>query len=128
MIDFSPFLFQIESTDFSSSEAFSDLLADLSHAFTELKQHEEIENKYIMHILKRRLQGEALKKLLVHLHAHSHIADILNQIHKTKKKLRSGSFMNMQQQGTKLNAQLQSFYDDYMPHMIEEEQVTFLHI
>lgn len=114
---------KIELTDFSSSKAFSDMLTELYETFTELKQHEEIENKYIMHILKRKLEGEALKKLLIHLHAHSHIADILNQINKTNKKLRSGKYMDMQQKGTKLNAKLHSFYNDYVPHMIEEEQV-----
>ena len=77
-----------------------------------------------MKVLKRRLQGEALKKLLVHLHAHSHISDILNQVRKTEQEFREGVYSNMRTQGTKLNDALQDFFEEYVPHMKEEEQVN----
>ena len=54
--------FQIHSTDFSRKELFEELLVRLLSAFSELKQHEEIENKYIMRELKRRLHGEQLHR------------------------------------------------------------------
>ena len=115
--------FQVRSTDFSSTKSFSGLLNELITTFIELKHHEEIENKYIMKILKQKLRGEALKKLLVHLHAHSHIADILSHVKKTEREFRKGLFTNMKDEGLKLNGVLQDFFEEYVPHMREEEQV-----
>jgi len=114
---------KVESTDFSNSISFSCLLNELMSTFLEIKQHEEIENKYIMKILKRKLQGEALKKLLVHLHAHSHIADILNHVRKTEREFNEGLCTNLKDQGRKLNKVIQHFFEEYVPHMVEEEQV-----
>lgn len=78
-----------------------------------------------MKILKRRLQGEALKKLLVHLHAHSHISDILNQVRKTEREVEEGFVRDLRVQGLKLNEALQEFFEEYLPHMVEEEQVSY---
>lgn len=99
------------------------LLKELSSTFMELKQHEEIENKYIMKILKRKLQGEALRKLLVHLHAHSHISDILKQVHCVEEKFQSGISTDFKILGSSLNSAIQGFFEEYVPHMKEEEQV-----
>ncbi|XP_057296760.1 F-box/LRR-repeat protein 5-like [Hydractinia symbiolongicarpus] len=114
---------KVKCTDFSCVASFRTLLSELLKTFTELKHHEEIENKYIMKILKRRLQGEALKKLLVHLHAHSHISDILNQVRKTEREVEEGFVRDLRVQGLKLNEALQEFFEEYLPHMVEEEQV-----
>lgn len=91
--------------------------------FLELKHHEEIENKCIMKILKQKLQGDALKKLLIHLHAHSHISDILKLVNKVECEFQSGLCQNLKLLGSNLNDSLEEFFEEYVPHMKEEEQV-----
>lgn len=100
-------------TDFTSAVSFCSLLTELSSTFRELKQHEEIENKYIMKVLKRKLQGEALKKLLIHLHAHSHISDILNHVQSTEKKFKDGEFEDLETEGKDNNNICKFIFSDY---------------
>ena len=114
---------QTRKTDFSNQESFEQLLKHLSDVFLELKHHEEIENKCIMKILKRKLQGDALKKLLIHLHAHSHISDILKLVNKVESEFQSGLCENLKLLGSNLNESLEEFFEEYVPHMKEEEQV-----
>ena len=120
---FTILLFQSRKTDFNNQQSFEQLLKRLSCVFLELKQHEEIENKCIMKILKRKLQGEALKKLLVHLHAHSHISDILKLVQRVELEFQSGLCENLKLLGLSLNDSLEEFFEEYVPHMKEEEQV-----
>jgi len=119
-------LSQAKRTDYSDHHSFGTLLKQLSATFLELKHHEEIENKCIMKILKRKLQGEALKKLLVHLHAHSHISDILKFVHKVESEFESGICCDLKLLGSSLNDSIQEFFNEYLPHMKEEEQVSLL--
>ena len=79
-----------------------------------------------MKILKRKLQGEALRKLLVHLHAHSHISDILKFVRKVENEFESGICPDLKLLGSSLNDSIQEFFDEYVPHMKEEEQVFVL--
>ncbi|XP_066921855.1 F-box/LRR-repeat protein 5-like [Clytia hemisphaerica] len=114
---------QTKKTDFNNQQSFGSLLKCLSSSFLELKHHEEIENKCIMKVLKRKLQGESLKKLLIHLHAHSHISDILKLVRQVEKDFQCGVNQDLKILGSTLNDSLQEFYDEYVPHMKEEEQV-----
>ena len=42
---------------------------------------------------------------------------------KTEREFRKGLFTNMKDEGLKLNGVLQDFFEEYVPHMREEEQV-----
>ena len=52
-----------------------------------------------MKILKRKLHGDALKKLGIHLHAHSHISDILPHVKSTKDRFTKGEFTDLEVEG-----------------------------
>ena len=52
-----------------------------------------------MKILKRKLHGDALKKLGIHLHAHSHISDILSHVKSTKDRFTKGEFTDLEVEG-----------------------------
>ena len=101
------------------------LLQQLSSTLIQFRLHEEIEDKFIMRVLKKRLNGEMLKKLLKHLHANSHISELIAFVKNLQKEIAGIANENiLKVYGEKLNKELRVFYEEYLPHMIDEEKVN----
>ena len=101
------------------------LLEQLSLTLIQFRLHEEIEDKYIMRVLKKRLSGTMLKKLIKHLHANNHISDLIILVKNLQRELSDISCEQSLQKtyGEKLREALKTFYEEYLPHMIDEEKV-----
>ena len=100
------------------------LLQQLSSTLIQFRLHEEIEDKYIMRVLKKRLNGKMLKKLLKHLHANSHISELIALVKSLQREIAGlTNEHTLKQSGEKLNKALKMFYEEYLPHMIDEEKV-----
>ena len=93
----------------------------------QFRLHEEIEDKYIMRVLKKRLSGAMLKKLIKHLHANSHISELIKLVKSLQRELSDITCEQTLQKtyGEKLHEALKTFYEEYLPHMIDEEKVKF---
>lgn len=103
------------------------LLQQLSSTLIQFRLHEEIEDKYIMRVLKKRLDGEMLKKLLKHLHANSHISELIVFVKKLQKEITNITNEDILKDcGEKLNNAFKMFYEEYLPHMVDEEKVILV--
>ena len=77
-----------------------------------------------MRVLKKRLDGDMLKKLIKHLHANSHISDLIKLVKNLQKEVASiTSEETLKEYGEKLSQSLSIFYEEYLPHMVDEERV-----
>ncbi len=100
------------------------LLQQLSSTLIQFRLHEEIEDKYIMRALKQRMTGSILKKLMKHLHANSHISDLIKFVKSLQKEVSYVTSENtLKKYGKELHEALQEFYNEYLPHMVDEEKV-----
>ena len=106
------------------------LLNQLSSALLDFRNHEEIEDKCIMRSLKRRLSGAMLRKLVKHLHADNHIADMIDFINTVQEKIKMvKSSEDLEVHGKQLHDAFETFSNDYLPHMMREEKVSwFCHV
>lgn len=103
------------------------LLKQLSSTLIQFRLHEEIEDKYIMRVLKKRLNGQMLKKLLKHLHANCHITELIALVTNVQREIADmTNECTLRQYGEELNKALKTFYEEYLPHMIDEEKVLIL--
>lgn len=122
------FYFQVTSTNFEDISSMKLLLQQLSTTLIQFRLHEEIEDKYIMRVLKQRLDGEMLKKLMRHLHANSYISDLIMLVKNLQKEIVSITCEDtLKGYGERLNRALKMFYEEYLPHMIDEEKVCCHH-
>ncbi|GBN40310.1 F-box/LRR-repeat protein 5 [Araneus ventricosus] len=110
-------------TDFTDYAALESLLHDLHHTFCEFKSHEQIENKYIMKKLKKRLKLLSIHDAAVcNCHSDNKLSDMLALVEDgysctSKTEAERINF------GLKLRQALQEFTGSFLPHMKEEEEV-----
>ncbi|KFM78401.1 F-box/LRR-repeat protein 5, partial [Stegodyphus mimosarum] len=114
---------KLTCTDFSDYVALESLLHDLHHTFCEFKSHEQIENKYIMRKLKKRLKSLSIHDAAVcNCHSDNKLSDMLALVEDgyscTSKP--EADRINF---GIKLQNALQEFTGSFLPHMKEEEEV-----
>ncbi|KAG8196333.1 hypothetical protein JTE90_013818 [Oedothorax gibbosus] len=108
-------------TDFSDYVSLDSLLRELHHTFCEFKSHEQIENRYIMRKLKKRLKLLSIQDAAVcNCHSDNKLQEMLSLVeagyaccHEEERK----SF------GRRLQRALQDFNSTFLPHMREEEEV-----
>eukprot|EP00794_Sanderia_malayensis_P006214 gene6214-6930_t len=115
---------EVTSTNFGDMASMQVLLQQLSSTLIQFRLHEEIEDKYIMRVLKKRLTGGMLKRLIKHLHANSHISDLIKLVKNIQQEVaRVTSESKLKSYGEKLHTALEEFYNEYLPHMVDEEKV-----
>ncbi|XP_065067234.1 F-box/LRR-repeat protein 5-like [Rhopilema esculentum] len=115
---------EVTSTNFEDRSSVVTLLQQLRTTLIQFRLHEEIEDKYIMRVLKKRLDGDMLKKLIKHLHANSHISDLIKLVKNLQVEVASiTSEETLKNYGEKLSQSLSMFYEEYLPHMVDEERV-----
>ena len=77
-----------------------------------------------MRVLKKRLTGVMLNKLVTHLHANSHISDLIKFVKSLQKELAYITSENtLKNYGQSIHDALNTFYEEYLPHMVDEEKV-----
>ncbi|XP_055947771.1 F-box/LRR-repeat protein 5-like isoform X1 [Argiope bruennichi] len=117
------YLEKLTSTDFTNYAALKSLLHDLHHTFCEFKSHEQIENKYIMKKLKKRLKLLSIHDAAVcNCHSDNKLSDMLALVEygyscSSKTEAERINF------GLRLQHALQEFTGSFLPHMKEEEEV-----
>ncbi|GFU12516.1 hypothetical protein NPIL_661251 [Nephila pilipes] len=117
------YLEKLTCTDFTDYAALESLLHDLHHTFCEFKSHEQIENKYIMRKLKKRLKLLSIHDAAVcNCHSDNKLSDMLALVEDgysctSKTETERINF------GLKLRHALQEFTGSFLPHMKEEEEV-----
>ncbi|GIX84853.1 hypothetical protein CDAR_490711 [Caerostris darwini] len=117
------YLEKLTCTDFTDYTALESLLHDLHHTFCEFKSHEQIENKYIMRKLKKRLKLLSIHDAAVcNCHSDNKLSDMLALVQDgysctSKTEAERINF------GLKLQHALQEFTGSFLPHMKEEEEV-----
>ncbi|CAL1291664.1 unnamed protein product [Larinioides sclopetarius] len=117
------YLEKLTCTDFTDYAALESLLHDLHHTFCEFKSHEQIENKYIMKKLKKRLKLLSIHDAAVcNCHSDNKLSDMLALVEDgysctSKTEAERINF------GLKLRQALQEFTGSFLPHMKEEEEV-----
>ena len=80
-----------------------------------------------MKVLKKRLSGQMLRKLIKHLHANSHISELLAFVKNLQREVAvMTNEHSLKQYGEELDKALKMFYEEYLPHMIDEEKVFIL--
>uniref|UniRef100_A0A2L2XX96 Putative f-box and leucine-rich repeat protein 5 n=1 Tax=Parasteatoda tepidariorum TaxID=114398 RepID=A0A2L2XX96_PARTP len=110
-------------TDFKDYAAVESLLHSLHHTFCEFKSHEQIENKYIMRKLKKRLKLLSIHDATVcNCHSDNKLSDMLALV-KDGYSCTSKPEAERINFGIKLQDALQDFTCSFLPHMKEEEEV-----
>ena len=117
---FNVIILKVFGTDFSDDFAVKGLLHSLNHTFHEFKHHEEIENRYILEKLKRRVTKSELLDILGDIHHDTHVKDILLLV---KKALELNSGLQRSLFKIELQNAVKEFIDGFLPHMKEEEEV-----
>lgn len=112
---------QLGCTDFSDYTALTSLLRSLHQTFSEFRCHEQIENRFIMKKLKKKLKALSIHDSAVcNCHNDNRLSDILALV-------RDGYACTDQSErvhyGQKLQHALDEFTEVFLPHMREEEEV-----
>lgn len=117
------YLEKLTCTDFTDYAALESLLHDLHHTFCEFKSHEQIENKYIMRKLKKRLKLLSIHDAAVcNCHSDNKLSDMLALV-EDGYSCTSKTETERMNFGLKLRHALQEFTGSFLPHMKEEEEV-----
>ncbi|XP_054713378.1 F-box/LRR-repeat protein 5-like [Uloborus diversus] len=114
---------KLTCTDFKDYAAVESLLHDLHDTFCEFKSHEQIENKYIMRKLKKRLKSLSIHDAAVcNCHSDNQLSDMLALV-KDGYSCTSKPEAERINFGVKLENALREFTGSFLPHMKEEEEV-----
>ncbi|CAF1183879.1 unnamed protein product [Rotaria sp. Silwood1] len=110
-------------TDFTSLNDFEELLIRLQGIFTEFMAHEEIENHLVMKKLKKKLKQNSPiddTQLICNCHTIDRFTPLMTLFRDGYAFIRRGNADRMSY-GVKLHKAMSNFYQDFVPHMNEEE-------
>ncbi|XP_043225449.1 F-box/LRR-repeat protein 5-like isoform X1 [Amphibalanus amphitrite] len=111
---------QLSTTDFNNSVNMSGFLSTLLATFKEFQQHEQIENRFIMDRLKRRLNALSVYNSAVcNCHQDNRLTEMLEMV---RGGLDSGRH-DQDEFVRQLRRKLDEFTDNFLPHMKEEEEI-----
>ncbi len=99
----------------------------MERTFTEFVAHEEIENKFVMKKLKKKLKEYSIMddtELICNCHKIDRFTPLMNLFRDGYAFIRRGNADRMSY-GVKLHKAMMTFYEDFVPHMHEEENVCF---
>lgn len=114
------------NTNFSDVRNLTNMLENLYNTFKEFKTHEQIENKYIMKRLKEKLKKLSIKNTAVcNCHSDNRLTEMLLLV-KDGYKLTRKSVADRMNYGTQLRKELEEFTEKFIPHMEEEESVSYV--
>ncbi|XP_036363094.1 F-box/LRR-repeat protein 5 isoform X2 [Octopus sinensis] len=114
---------QLTLTNFSSACEVMQLLKQLGTTFNEFKEHETIENKYIMQKLQHKLQQLSITNNVVcNCHKDYKLSQMLQLLEDGLSKC-SKTDQDRLNYGLKLRMALDDFTKDFIPHMQEEEEI-----
>lgn len=117
-------------TDFTSLNEFEDLLKGLERILFELMAHEEIENQFVMKKLKVKLKEDRTLEqndLICNCHKEDRFTPLQNLFRDGYAFIRRGNADRISYQ-IKLHKVIKQFYEDFLPHMHEEENVMSIFI
>ena len=117
--------FQVDHTDFTSSNDLEQLLWRLERTFVEFIAHEEIENQFVMRKLKNRLRENASlnnNDLVCNCHKDDRFTPLMNLFRDGYAFIRRGNADRISYR-IELHKAISQFYQDFLPHMLEEENV-----
>ncbi|GAB1609714.1 F-box/LRR-repeat protein 5-like isoform X2 [Argonauta hians] len=110
-------------TNFSSACEVMQLLKQLGTTFNEFKEHETIENKYIMQKLQHKMQQLSITNNAVcNCHKDYKLSQMLQLLEDGLSKC-SKTDQDRLNYGLKLRMALDDFTKDFIPHMQEEEEI-----
>ncbi len=121
---------KVGHTDFTSLNDFEQLLIRLQRTFTEFMAHEEIENKIVMKKLKNKLKQQQIMEdteVVCNCHKIDRFTPLMSLFRDGYAFIRRGNADRMSY-GVKLHKAMINFYEDFVPHMHEEETVRFIFI
>ena len=101
---------------------FRSLLDDLTAQFSQLKNHEEIEDNYIMAPLQPRLSSDCKVSLENDIHGDDRLESLLESVERVRRK-GTWSVGDRMEFFVGLCEDIHNFIHDLLPHMEEEEQV-----
>jgi len=114
---------KVGHTDFTSLNEFEDLLKGLERILFELMAHEEIENQFVMKKLKVKLKEDRTLEqndLICNCHKEDRFTPLQNLFRDGYAFIRRGNADRISYQ-IKLHKVIKQFYEDFLPHMHEEE-------
>lgn len=115
----------MDHTDFTSLNEFEELLKGLERILFELMAHEEIENQFVMKKLKVKLKEDRTLEqndLICNCHKEDRFTSLKNLFRDGYAFIRRGNADRISYQ-IKLHKVIKQFYEDFLPHMHEEENV-----
>ncbi|CAF4162802.1 unnamed protein product, partial [Rotaria socialis] len=110
-------------TDFTSLNDFEELLIGLQCIFTEFMAHEEIENHLVMKKLRKKLKQNSPMddtELICNCHKVDRFTPLMALFRDGYAFIRRGNADRMSY-GVRLHKAMITFYNDFVPHMNEEE-------
>ncbi|CAF1504786.1 unnamed protein product [Adineta steineri] len=114
---------KVGHTDFTSLNDFEQLLVRLQRTFVEFMAHEEIENHFVMKKLKKKLKQHSTiddTELICNCHKVDRFTPLVSLFRDGYAFIRRGNADRVSY-GVKLHKAMMKFYDDFVPHMHEEE-------
>ena len=115
----------MSSINFSDVVNLTTLLESLCNTFKMFKAHEQIENKYIMRRLREKLQALSItNRAVCNCHKDSRLTMMLRLLQQGHS-MASTTDTERLNFGLKLRQALEDFTQQFLPHMEEEEEVTF---
>ena len=113
---------QLRTARSDDNAVFRDLLDDLTAKFNQLKNHEEIEDNYIMAPLQPRLSTDCKVSLKNDIHGDDRLGALLESVERVQRK-GMWSVGDRMEFLVGLQEDIYSFIHDFLPHLEEEEQV-----
>ncbi|XP_064632437.1 F-box/LRR-repeat protein 5-like [Lineus longissimus] len=114
----------LSHTNFSSGHEFGNLLQNLHNTFSEFKNHEAIENRYIMTQLRNKLDALSIQNTAVcNCHKDNRLTEMMNMFRDGYYWMDDKTMRERLNYGIQLKEALEDFTKDFVPHMKEEEEV-----
>lgn len=120
------FYTQLTDTNFANAVHLTSLLENLRNTFHEFRDHEAIENQFIMTRLKDKMRELSVRSNAVcNCHADNRLTDMLELV-RDGFKCAEKTEMDRNNYGLQLQSALEDFTKHFLPHMEEEEKVCMI--